>query len=607
METTEQLAIDAGTSSVTNYNNNNKDINATSSSSPGFPWPFSGILHANSSEKAEVTTVPKDVRRKNSKKGTEINTNANFYTSNRYAHDVEQAKLMRRGMEKRKQQQQQSINHGKEITETDVRLGLDGLDQADTLRRQGRTREALKISELSIELLIQFLKSDPTTVAPNISRETVGARVQVALTSAEEMKAILKGSNPETITGTTATNQNESIVQSLSRSITESIGKTYTATGQSTRPQKSQHSKSQQSSGQKTSSPQSKVARNNKSNFASPTINSVCRHQQNPHPRATKMTNFATRPTSNLLSSKDPLVQTIQEELYIDPTQLESTKWDDIAGLEDAKQALQEAAILPLMRPDLFSGLRKPRNILLYGPPGTGKTMLVKAVAHESQCALFVCTSSAMTSKWLGEGEKLLKALFNVARSNAPAIIFVDEMDALLSRRKSDGEHEASRRFKTEFMTQIDGIVKDGGSNADGKHLLVIAATNCPWDIDDAVLRRFPRRIYIPLPDATTRKCLLLKLLDKAGDFKLKKSDISAIVKRLDGFSGSDMASIASEASFGPIRSLGGLDAIRGAKSSDIRPINRQDFEAATDLATKSVSKNLLKRYDTWNQEQAAS
>jgi SpoVK/Ycf46/Vps4 family AAA+-type ATPase len=156
-------------------------------------------------------------------------------------------------------------------------------------------------------------------------------------------------------------------------------------------------------------------------------------------------------------------------------------------------------------------------------------------------------------------------------------------------------------------MTQIDGIVKDGGSNADGKHLVVIAATNCPWDIDDAVLRRFPRRIYVPLPDAITRKCLLLKLLDKAGDYQLKKSDISAIVKRLDGFSGSDMASIASEASFGPIRSLGGLDAIRGAKSSDIRPINRQDFEAATDQATKSVSKNLLKRYDTWKQEQAAS
>jgi fidgetin-like protein 1 len=307
------------------------------------------------------------------------------------------------------------------------------------------------------------------------------------------------------------------------------------------------------------------------------------------------------------------MVQTIKSELYIDPSQLQSTTWQDIAGLDDAKQALQEAAILPLVRPDLFCGLRTPRNILLYGPPGTGKTMLVKAVAHESRSNLFLCTASAMTSKWLGEGEKLIRALFRVARESAPSIIFIDEMDALLSVRKSDGEHEASRRFKTEFMTQMDGIVKGakGGDNADnnniGMHLLVIAATNCPWDIDSAVLRRFPRRIYVPLPDSVTRKSLLVDLLEKSGKYDMGKRDISAIVKRLDGFSGSDIAAIASEASFGPLRSLGGIDAIKGAKSSDIRPIQRQDFDTAIDQATKSVSKNLLKKYDQWKEEQAAS
>jgi SpoVK/Ycf46/Vps4 family AAA+-type ATPase len=212
-----------------------------------------------------------------------------------------------------------------------------------------------------------------------------------------------------------------------------------------------------------------------------------------------------------------------------------------------------------------------------------------------------------MTSKWLGEGEKLLRTLFRVAREAAPSIIFVDEMDALLSARKSDGEHEASRRFKTEFMTQMDGIIKSTSGSNEEKHLLVIAATNCPWDIDSAVLRRFPRRIYVPLPDPVTRKALLLKLLEKAGEYEMSKKDISAVVKRLDGFSGSDISSIASEASFGPIRSLGGIDAIRGAKSTDIRPIQRQDFEAAIDQSTKSVSRKLLKQYDVWKEEQAAS
>jgi SpoVK/Ycf46/Vps4 family AAA+-type ATPase len=301
------------------------------------------------------------------------------------------------------------------------------------------------------------------------------------------------------------------------------------------------------------------------------------------------------------------MVKMIKSELYVDQSELQNTSWDDIAGLKEAKQKLQEAAILPLARPDLFTGLRKPRNIILYGPPGTGKTMLVKAVARESQCLLFICTASSLTSKWHGEGEKLLRTLFQVARAAAPSIIFVDEMDALLSSRKSDGEHEASRRFKTEFMTQVDGIVKDGGASDNGKHLLLIACTNCPWDIDSAVLRRFPTRIYIPLPDRDTRKALLEKILPKAGEHKLNSSDIKTIAKRLNGFSGSDISSIASEASFGPIRSLGSMEAIRGAKEKDIRPISVQDFESAIDQATKSVSKDLLKKYDEWKKDQAAS
>jgi SpoVK/Ycf46/Vps4 family AAA+-type ATPase len=243
--------------------------------------------------------------------------------------------------------------------------------------------------------------------------------------------------------------------------------------------------------------------------------------------------------------------------------------------------------------------------------------MLVKAVAKESQSLLFVCTASSLTSKWHGEGEKLLKTLFQVARAAAPSILFVDEVDALLSARKSEGEHEASRRFKTEFMTQVDGIASGGGrrrsssssssssSTKEDAHLLLIACTNCPWDLDAAVMRRFPRRIYINLPDAETRKELVNQLLQTAGKHSLTKQQIATIVKRLEGFSGSDISSIASEASFGPLRSLGSVQAIQSADANQIRPISFPDFEQAMDQATKSTSQDLLDKYEQWKQDQS--
>jgi SpoVK/Ycf46/Vps4 family AAA+-type ATPase len=247
------------------------------------------------------------------------------------------------------------------------------------------------------------------------------------------------------------------------------------------------------------------------------------------------------------------------------------------------------------------------------GPPGTGKTMLVKAVAKESQSILFVCTASSLTSKWHGEGEKLLRTLFQVARAAAPSILFVDEVDALLSARKSEGEHEASRRFKTEFMTQVDGIASGGGGTSSSSsggakedaHLLLIACTNCPWDLDAAVMRRFPRRIYIDLPDLETRKELVNQLLQTAGKHSLTKRQIATIVKRLEGFSGSDISSIASEASFGPLRSLGSVQAIQSANANQIRPISFPDFEQAMDQATKSTSQDLLDKYEQWKQDQS--
>ena len=607
MDSMEELVINASST---------EDSQGSGRSASSFSWPSWNIMGGsnvkNSQEKKPKPKTPK----KSSKRasfGTKNNKNIptptdEKFTVDRFQHDIEQAKLMRKASDKRKQQQkeQQQLRERKEPTEAEVRLGLDGLDEACCLQRMGRTKDALDISELSIELLIGYLKSNPSTIdIPSLSRNTIGVRIQNALTLAEEMKSELQGKGiirlskqrpqPLKTIVDTITHKLDSANEDKIPSSTRKTQPTTTKTKKNTTCKQINGGRmpAKNKSGTSTStSTSTRKSSLNRKMVAAPAKTSVNRN-----------TVAAPSPFAN---SQDPLVKTIKSDLYIDPSNLHSTTWKDIAGLNDAKQALQEAAILPLMRPDLFSGLRRPRNILLYGPPGTGKTLLVKAVAHESSCVLFVCTASAMTSKWHGEGEKLLRTLFQVARAAAPSIVFVDEMDALLSSRKSNGEHEASRRFKTEFMTNMDGIVKNDGDDNE-KHLLVIAATNCPWDIDSAVLRRFPRRIYVPLPDQTTRIALLQNLLEKAGDTKMSKADVKAVVKRLDGFSGSDIASIAAEASFGPIRSLGGIDAIQAASSSDIRAIQRQDFDKAIDQATKSVSKTLLKQYDQWKQDQAAS
>lgn len=317
---------------------------------------------------------------------------------------------------------------------------------------------------------------------------------------------------------------------------------------------------------------------------------------------------------SNLnYNSNDPFIEIIKKDLYIDSKSIHTT-WKDISGLQNAKQALQEAAILPLLRPDLYTGLRSaPRGILLYGPPGTGKTMLVRAVAHESQCILFACSASAMTSKWVGEAEKLVRTLFRMAADVAPSIIFLDEMDALLGRRRSgeggggNSEQESSRRFKTEFMIQIDGLA--AGSGGGGGKTLLIGCTNCPWDVDDAVMRRFQRRIYVPLPDKAARRTLWQNLMDKSkGSVEIRSNrDLTRLVELTQGFSCSDIASIANEAAFGPLRDLGSIEAVKDVSVQDVRPIQMKDFEEAIRNAKKSVSVALLNKYDEWESAQAAS
>ncbi|XP_066996919.2 spastin isoform X1 [Anabrus simplex] len=271
-------------------------------------------------------------------------------------------------------------------------------------------------------------------------------------------------------------------------------------------------------------------------------------------------------------------------------------QWEDIAGQEVAKQALQEMVILPSLRPELFTGLRTPsRGLLLFGPPGNGKTLLARAVATECSATFFSISAASLTSKYVGEGEKLVRALFAVARELQPSIIFIDEVDSLLSERR-EGEHEASRRLKTEFLVEFDGLP----SNPD-ERVLVMAATNRPQELDEAALRRFSKRIYVSLPDHPTRVLLLRRLLSRHNN-PLCKEELEQLATLTEGYSGSDLTSLAKDAALGPIRELN-PEQVRCLDPSSVRNINFQDFADSLKRIRRSVSPLSLAAYDKWNLE----
>ena len=224
-----------------------------------------------------------------------------------------------------------------------------------------------------------------------------------------------------------------------------------------------------------------------------------------------------------------------------------NVKWDDVAGLEMAKESLKEAVILPTRFPQLFQGKRKPwKGILLYGPPGTGKSYLAKALATEADSTFFSISSSDLVSKWQGESERLVKSVFQLAREKKPSIVFIDEIDSLCTQR-AEGESEASRRIKTEFLVQMDGV----GSNQTG--VLILGATNVPWEIDQAMRRRFEKRVYIALPEARARATMFkVHLGDTPND--LTPEDFQRCGELADGYSGSDISVVVREALMEPLR-----------------------------------------------------
>ena len=300
------------------------------------------------------------------------------------------------------------------------------------------------------------------------------------------------------------------------------------------------------------------------------------------------------------LKCLDPaLVEQIENEILVTGKQVQ---WNDIAGLEFAKRTCQEIVVMPILYPDMFQGLRQlPKGLLLFGPPGTGKTMIGKAIASQTGATFFSISASSLTSKWIGQGEKLVRALFGVAAAKQPSVIFIDEIDSLLSQRSSE-ENEASRRIKTEFLVQLDGAGCDGDEK-----ILVLGATNRPQELDEAARRRFMKRLYIPLPNKTARKALLSRLLTQNSN-TLAEEDYDELVRLTKGYSGSDLDGLCREAAMAPLRdAMKGKDVLNGdqlyVKPSDLRDIAKQDLLDALRQVRASVGKNELTEYLKWNEE----
>ncbi|XP_037025108.1 fidgetin-like protein 1 [Bradysia coprophila] len=292
------------------------------------------------------------------------------------------------------------------------------------------------------------------------------------------------------------------------------------------------------------------------------------------------------------LKNIDPkMIEFIQNEIM---HQAANVDWDDIAGLEYAKRTIQEAVIYPLLRPDIFNGLRgPPKGILLFGPPGTGKTLIGRCIASRSNSTFFSISASSLTSKWIGDSEKMVRALFTVAAVKQPSVIFIDEIDSLLSQR-SDQEHESSRRMKTEFLVQLDGA-----RTSDDERVLIVGATNRPQELDEAARRRLVKRLYIPLPEIDARIQILTSLLKKVSH-QLNETEITEIGRLTNGFSGADMKTLCHEALMEPMRLIP-VELLRTIDAKDVPRVSFQDFTNALKRVRASVSADDLEQYEKWD------
>lgn len=278
--------------------------------------------------------------------------------------------------------------------------------------------------------------------------------------------------------------------------------------------------------------------------------------------------------------------------------------FEDIGGLGNIVEELKESVIYPLTMPDLYthtsSLLAAPSGVLLYGPPGCGKTMICKALAHESGACFINLHISTLTEKWFGDSNKLVNAVFSLARKLQPTIIFIDEIDAVLGTRHT-GEHEASGMVKAEFMTWWDGL-KSADTSGQSQRILVLGATNRINDIDDAILRRMPKKFPVYLPNASQR-LKILKLMLKDTKMDTDNIDLPYLARVMDGMSGSDIKEACRDAAMVPVREMIRTQRESGrrmneVRAQEVRGLRTEDFFSS---GKKSTAVPKSTEADAWS------
>ncbi|KAK9884224.1 hypothetical protein WA026_005173 [Henosepilachna vigintioctopunctata] len=270
--------------------------------------------------------------------------------------------------------------------------------------------------------------------------------------------------------------------------------------------------------------------------------------------------------------------------------------WNDCMGLEEPIELLKEATIYPLQYTELFQNITSWNGILLYGPPGTGKTLLAKALACESDTYFINVTSSTFVSKWRGDSEKMIKVMFDLAKYYAPTTIFIDEIDALLSESK-EGNHEASCRFKSELLIQMDGLLSNNNQ------VFLLATTNSPWKLDKALLRRFEKRILIPIPNFETKMQMLKNFAKWNID---NRNDLTRLVQITDNFSGSDIKNVCKELEMRLIREQ--LKNINENKKVGLRRNpSLEDIISAIKTVKPSLNDDYYKKILHWHQHHGSN
>ncbi|XP_061589175.1 katanin p60 ATPase-containing subunit A-like 2 [Cololabis saira] len=299
------------------------------------------------------------------------------------------------------------------------------------------------------------------------------------------------------------------------------------------------------------------------------------------------------------------LATIISRDIYL---QSPNVRWEDIIGLEDAKRLVKEAVVYPIKYPRLFTGILSPwKGLLLYGPPGTGKTLLAKAVATECKTTFFNISASSIVSKWRGDSEKLVKVLFELARYHAPSTIFLDELESVMSQRGAGlgSEHEGSRRMKTELLVQMDGLARSEDL------VFVLAASNLPWELDHAMLRRLEKRILVSLPSSLARQVMIshwLPSLSSIGGVELTTVlDYKMLAKETEGYSGSDIRLVCKEAAMRPVRKVFDVLESHRDETGDMSDIQLETVTTADFMEvighTKPSARNLMDKYTAWERE----